>query len=61
MSNWFGKDCQHQICQFKGWYTEHGYEEDKSEPVLVYCNHKNNPMDCEGNCNKKDCPLKKEE
>lgn len=58
MSNWYGKDCKHQICQFEGWYTEYGYEQDKSSPVLVFCNHKNNKHDHEGNCCEKWCPTK---
>lgn len=57
LGNWFGKDCEHQCCQFEGWHTPEGYEEDKSSPVLVICNHKGNPDDCEGNCNERRCPL----
>jgi hypothetical protein len=56
MSDWFGKNCEHQICQFERWYTEDGYEEDKSEPVLVFCNHKDNSKDHEGNCYSEICP-----
>lgn len=59
MSEWFGKNCEYQICQYEGWYTQDGYEEDKSEPILIYCNHKNNIKDCEGNCRKNLCPINK--
>ena len=55
--SWFGYGCVHQICQFEGWYTEDGYEEDKSQPILVFCNHENNPDDSEGNCNDRMCPF----
>lgn len=57
LGNWFGKDCVHQVCQFESWYTEEGREEDRSQPVLVYCNHHENPNDTEGNCCEKLCPL----
>lgn len=62
MGNWFGKGCEHQCCKFESWYNEIGdYEEDRSSPELVFCNHKDNPDDCEGNCNERQCPLGKKE
>lgn len=60
MNNWFGKDCCYQICTYEGWWTEEGYEEDKSSPILIYCRHENNEEDCEGNCNRFQCPLIRE-
>lgn len=49
--NWFGKDCKYLCAQW-----ELGESED-NEPVLVFCNHGDNPEDCEGNCRAKVCPL----
>jgi hypothetical protein len=58
MGYWFGKGCTYQQCKFEGQYTdEHRYEEDRSQPVLIFCNHQHNPQDNEGNCFKKICPL----
>jgi hypothetical protein len=49
---WFGKGCPHLIAK---WETEYREE----EPVLMYCNHKDNrARDCEGNCYRATCPLK---
>lgn len=57
LGDWFGKGCIEQSCKFEGWDTEDGrYEEDRSSPVLVFCNHPDNEDDSEGNCNKKRCP-----
>jgi hypothetical protein len=53
---WFGKYCYYQICQWEeNEITNSNYKEE--EPVLVYCNHPDNPDDHEGNCNFKLCPL----
>ncbi|MEW5952657.1 MAG: DUF4326 domain-containing protein [Bacillota bacterium] len=57
VGSWFGKGCAFQACQFEGWDTEHEREEDRSSPVLVFCNHGGNPNDTEGNCCEKLCPL----
>ena len=60
LSNWYGKGCDNQICQFEGWYTPEGYEEDRSEPVLVFCKaQEGTEHDHEGNCQPEWCPLKK--
>lgn len=53
---WYGEKCKHQCCQFE---RDGDGIEDKSEPVLIYCGHSDNTMDCEGNCNPRLCPLKK--
>lgn len=53
---WFGQHCQYQICQFEKDCTG---VEDKSYPVLVFCNHKDNERDCEGNCNVSLCPIER--
>ena len=51
---WYGEKCKYQICQFE---TDCDGVEDKSEPVLVFCNNKDNKLDCEGNCKKDLCPI----
>jgi len=61
MGDWFGKGCKYQSCQFERWNTREGYEEDRSFPVLVYCNHLGNEDNSEGNCTEKKCPLSKEQ
>lgn len=53
VEKWFGEKCKHQICRYE---TDCFGEQDKSYPVLIYCNHSDNKMDCEGNCNKTLCP-----
>lgn len=50
---WFGESCEFHICTFEN-------EWDKSSPVLVYCNNRNNKQDYEGNCNPKSCPIRKQ-
>lgn len=52
---WYGETCIHQVCQFE--MDSMGIE-DKSEPVLIYCSHSENKMDCEGNCMPKLCPIR---
>jgi hypothetical protein len=54
MGWWFGKDCKHQICQFE---KDCNGVEDTSQPDLVFCNHKENHDECEGNCTERKCPL----
>lgn len=56
IEKWFGEKCSYQICKFEE--DCHGIE-DKSKPVLIYCNNKENKQDCEGNCNSLLCPLRK--
>lgn len=52
------KTCENQVCQFEGWHTENGYEEDASAPVLIYCKaQKGSVHDHSGNCRPKWCPL----
>ena len=48
---YFGKGCKHLIGQ---WDDVH----ESGAPAICWCNHKQNPNDVEGNCNKSDCPLK---
>lgn len=48
---WYGEKCEYQMCKFE--------KSDMSDPVLIYCNHKQNKVDCEGNCNKELCPIKR--
>jgi len=50
---YFGQDCEYFIGQFE---PDDG---DKIDPVLVYCNHRSNEEDVEGNCNPNLCPLHK--
>lgn len=53
-SKWYGEGCKYQICKFE----EYCGFIDESEPILVYCNNKNNIYDYEGNCCKQLCPIK---
>lgn len=55
---WFGQKCKNQICQFE---TDGDGIEDKSEPVLIYCNHEDNEDGCEGNCRLSICPIRKKD
>ena len=55
MSDWFGKNCKYQCCVFEKYLDG---VEDTSMYELVFCNHIDNPDDCEGNCRKEWCPLK---
>ena len=52
---YFGQGCPH----FQGFWGNDGY--DDLTPDLVWCSHPDNPRDTEGNCNRRDCPLKKQE
>jgi len=56
MSDWFGKGCESQICQWEENERINPNYQD-SEPVLVFCKNKYNPEDTEGNCNKRLCPI----
>ncbi len=60
MKNNFGKDCIHFTATYEDERRrrEEGESEFKEEePVLVYCNNKDNAEDCEGNCRPELCPL----
>lgn len=50
---WYGKGCPKQSCQFE---EEDDNGKGLGYPVLVYCNHRKNPMDSEGNCSIQLCP-----
>ena len=53
MSNeWFGRGCPDLSAQWEN----HEISSD-SEPVLKFCNHKDNPEDTEGNCRYSICPI----
>lgn len=49
---YFGKGCEFFVGQW-----EQGYNGKICEPVLCYCNHKNNLDEYKGNCSKELCPL----
>jgi len=55
LREWYGKGCKHQNCMFE---KDLDGVEDRSSPVLVFCNHPLNTDDCEGNCRLKLCPIK---
>jgi len=59
MRNWFGKGCEHQICQWEENERTGGPNYKDAHPLLIFCNHPDNPEDTEGNCQKSQCPLKK--
>lgn len=61
MSDWFGKLCEHQCCQWEETELTAGPEYSEAHPVLIFCDHVNNPDDYEGNCTEKLCPLHKKE
>ena len=52
---WLGMACEHQSCQ---WETS---DDSSGEPVLVFCNHQDNPEDTEGNCRVDICPFTQNE
>jgi len=61
MSNYLGKGCQYLSAQ---WEDQNLLEPGDMryldwEPMLVYCNHEDNPDNFEGNCNASLCPLHK--
>ncbi len=56
MSNWFGKNCKHQCCQWEETEETGGPDYREQHPSLIFCDHKDNTDDCEGNCNIKRCP-----
>lgn len=55
---YFGKGCRFFVGQWESNDTEIPDYKDIVSPVLVFCNHKDNKSDVEGNCNFKNCPLK---
>lgn len=54
---YFGKDCEY----FSGHWERDGRPPSKKheKPILIYCDHRNNPAGYEGNCCEKLCPLRK--
>jgi len=56
--NWFGKDCEHLICQWEDDEETGGPYYQEQVPVLFFCNHKGSPERTEGNCREAICPLR---
>ncbi len=54
---WFGKGCRYQCCQWEENEETGGPDYKEAHPVLIFCNHKQNKDNCEGNCNERLCPL----
>lgn len=57
-NDWFWKGCKY----FQGVWEQDdptigGSTPQEWEPVLVLCNHEGNKWHCEGNCNRRNCPL----
>ena len=52
VKEWFGKGCEYLSALW-----ENNDTPKDSEPVLQFCNHKDNPEDTEGNCRHNICPL----
>lgn len=55
---WYGEKCRNQICMFE---TDCEGHKDMSQPLLIHCKHKENELDCEGNCNSQLCPIRNSE
>lgn len=53
MDRYFGYGCEYLIGQWERGETA------EQEPVLTYCKHERNIEDCEGNCHKAICPLRR--
>lgn len=53
---WYGQHCQYQSYQFE---KDGEGVEDKSYPILIFCNHEDNEKNCEGNCNVGLCPIER--
>ena len=49
------------ICPFLIWMSENieGEGHTENDVNLIFCSHPKNPLDCEGNCQEKTCPLLK--
>lgn len=60
MKKWFGKGCKYLTAVWEEDEITGGPDYKEFEPVLVHCTHPKNVDDHEGNCNKFDCPLKKD-
>lgn len=58
MSEWYGKKCEHQCCQWEETEYTGGPDYREAHPALIFCNHSFNTDDYEGNCNERLCPLK---
>ena len=54
--HWFGKRCKHQCCQWEDSEEIAGPDWKEYNPVLIYCNHTDNPSETEGNCTELRCP-----
>ena len=61
MSKWFGKKCEYQCCQWEENEETGGPDYKEALPELVFCNHKDNADDREGNCSERQCPMSKGE
>jgi len=59
-NRWFGKNCKHQCCQWEETEQTGGPEFQEATPSLIFCDHKENTNECEGNCTLGLCPLVKE-
>ena len=57
MIKWFGKGCGYQCCRWEENEETGGPDYKEARPALVFCNHKQNKNDFEGNCNERLCPL----
>lgn len=55
---WFGQGCEHLSAQWEDHLP--GEPKPDWEPVLKFCNHKDNPEDTEGNCRTNICPTGRE-
>ncbi len=57
---WYGKGCIHQCCQWEDNEETGGPDYKEAHPALIFCNHKSNADDREGNCSVEQCPQKRE-
>jgi len=57
MSEWLGKGCKYQCCQWEENEETGGPNYKDNLPTLIFCNHPENPEDTEGNCTGENCPL----
>lgn len=55
-SDWFGKGCEHQSCEWEDDERTGGPNYKECTPVLILCGHDDNPEDTEGNCRENICP-----
>ena len=60
MSDWFGKGCKHQTCQWEDDERTGGPDYEECTPVLIFCDHDDNPENTEGNCRTSICPKRPE-